>query len=442
MNTNSSLSARLLPIAGLVIALIALGLSIALACKHEGLCTGGTGCLIGDVDGCAELGKSEHSRIFGFHIAWLGVFYYAMIALLFAGVIMQRLQSAGAELNKGGNGLITLLVSAVVFGFVFDLFLAYINFTVLDVPCLYCLYTYICQLGILAVAGFLYYAASRNAADGVGGIGELITGLKTGWWAPVGALTITLLTIILLPAMYGSGSASANGGDKGGIDTQVVDTERRGQLLRELRAFNKAAISTGGLVNYEGEDTAYIILHKWADFRCPHCLHAHELIRVAQRRWPGRIKVYYRHFPLDKTCNPLVGREAGGFSCNGSQAALCAPREIFGDFYHGVFEFQNGQIPISPGQLRRLSETLGGNWSAMVNCMGSATTQQKLLRDIKEAEAIDVQSTPTIVLDGHILPPGTPRPEFFLGVMDALVIEKEGEAAIQDFDLRRGTPAP
>ena len=433
-NSNSGL-ARYLPIAGLALSLIALGLSIALACKHEGLCSGGTGCMIGDVDGCAELGKSEHSQLFGIHIAWLGVFYYAMVSLLFAG-LLARPQGAA---EKGGRALLTLLLSAVVFGFVFDLFLAYVNFTVLDVPCLYCLYTYICQLGILAAAGGLYYFANQGAAPDAGGFGELFEGLKLGWWAPAGALTITLLTVIVLPAVIGGGgSGPANGGAQGGIDARVVEVDRRGQLLRELRAFNRADLSTAGLVNYEGEHSAYIVVHKWADFRCPHCMHAHELIRRAQRRWPGRIKVFYRHFPLDKTCNPLVGREAGGFSCNGSQAALCAPPKIFGDFYHGVFQFQNGQIPITPDQLRRLNEGLGGNWSAMVNCMGSAGTQQKLLRDIREAEQINVQSTPTLVLNGHVLPPGTPRPDFFLGLMDALVIEQEGDAAIQDFDLRRG----
>ncbi|MCR9142261.1 MAG: thioredoxin domain-containing protein [bacterium] len=444
-NTNSQISnsglIRFLPFLGLALAVLALGLSIALACKHEGLCTGGTGCLIGDVDGCAELGKSEHSKFAGIHIAWLGVFYYAMIALLFGGLIA-RARSAGDDAKQSG-GLLTLLVAAVVFGFVFDLFLAYVNFTVLEVPCLFCLYTYLCQAGILAVAGFLYYRA--NQSEGAAGLGDLLAGLKGGWWAPVGALSITLLTVIALPGFAG-GDEHAGHNHGGSVDqtihNQLASPERREQLLRELRAFNQRPISTAGLTNYEGEDSAFIILHKWADFRCPHCLHAHELIRTAQQRWPGRIKVYYRHFPLDSTCNPLVGRDGGGFSCNGSQAALCAPQNIFGDFYHGVFQFQNSRIAISPDQLRRLNETLGGNWSAMVNCMGSAATQRKLLRDINEAEAINVQSTPTLVLEGHVLPPGTPRPEFFLGVMDALVIEKEGDAAIQDFQLRRGTPQP
>ena len=426
---------QLLPLAGLVIALVALGLSIALACKHEGLCTGGTACLIGNVDGCAELGKSPHSRVFGtgLHIAWLGVFYYAFVTLLFLALLLQRGRD-GAQQTFAR--IVTLLTAVVVFGVVCDLFLAYVNFTVLDVPCLFCLYTYLCQLAILVAVVLLY---TRTHRDEAAGFGEMFRGLQAAWWAPLGALVIALLTFIALPAIYGTGSPNAGGdGGPASLDTQVASAERRAQLLRELRAFNTADLSTAGLQNYDGEDQAYIILHDWADFRCPHCLHAHEIIQAAQRRWPGRIKVYYRHFPLDQTCNPLVSRAAGGFSCNGAQAALCAPRNIFPEFYHGVFEFQNAQIPIIPDQLRRLTESLGGDWSAMVGCMGSAKTAAALQRDIKEAEVINVQSTPTIVVDGHILPPGTPRPEFFLGLMDALVIEKEGDAAIQDFDLRLG----
>jgi protein-disulfide isomerase/uncharacterized membrane protein len=411
---------------GLVIALLALGLSIALACKHEGLCTGGTACLIGNVDGCAELGKSDTSRLFGSgpHIAWLGVFYYAAVSLLFVAVLILR----GA---RDASGVYALLLATVVFGFVFDLFLAYTNFMVLDVPCLFCIYTYICQVGILAVTGLLYYGHSFTR----GNLTELWSGLKNAWWAFVGALCVVLLTYLLLPVFVGPSSEGSANGES--FETRLTAPEKQAQLLRELRAFNKADLSTAGLASYDGADSAYIVLHDWADFRCPHCLHAHELIRAAQRRWPGRIKVYYRHFPLDQMCNPLVSREAGGYSCNGAQAALCAPEQgIFADFYHGVFELQHAQIPITPDQLHRLTDSLGGDWASMVNCMGSSHTQQALRRDIQEAQAINVQSTPTIVLQGHILPPGTPRPEFFFGLMDALVVEKEGDAAVRDFEAR------
>ncbi len=286
-----------LPVITFALAIVALGLSIALACKHEGICTGGTGCLIGNVDGCAELGKSPRSRLFGTgpHIAWLGVFYYAAVALMSLGLWLRQRADSNGRLP---TGLLTLITAAVVFGFVFDLFLAYINFAELEVPCLYCLYTYICQLGMLIAVALLYMGARKQGGDAAGGIKDMIDGLGQVWWAPLGALIVLLLTYIALPSVYGDAHAGHDHahdhshGASATIDNSLLSEDQRPQRLRELRAFNRAELSTAGLTNFEGKNDAYIIVHKWADFRCGHCKNAHDLLRVAQERWPGRIKVY------------------------------------------------------------------------------------------------------------------------------------------------------
>ncbi len=428
---SASGTSKILPLIGLAVAVIALVISGMLVCKHEGVCSASMGCTIGNVDGCSELGKSSYSKLFGLvHIAWLGFFYYAFMSVSFLLLYLR------ADDRENRPAALTLLMAAAVFGFVFDLFLAYTNFFVLVVPCVLCGYTYICQLGVLIISALLYVNGTR---DGQGGkLGDLSKGGVALWPSLAGGMVSILVLMIILSMIAGGGSGNGNGEDGDNFLANVASAEVRTQRLRELRAFKTVDLNTRGLDNVVGQDTAFISIHEWADFRCPHCLHTHEMVRAAQRRWPGRIKVYYRHFPLDGACNPLMEGQRGGFSCNGAQAAICAPQQnIFDGVYHGIFEFQKTRTNITPATLQKLVEGLGGNWSSMVNCMGSPATVQKLNRDINAAKDLDIQSTPQVVLNGHVLPPGTPNPQFFFAVIDSLVVEKEGQAAVDDFNARK-----
>ena len=162
MTANSPIKERFrfVILAALLLSLLALLISAFLVCKHSGACVSSFGCEIDGVDGCAELGDSAHSNIripltrMSVPIAWFGFFYYALIALFFA-----RLYFGGKKQTEPALGL---LCGIVVFGFIFDLFLAYRNFFTLLTPCLLCAYTYICQLGILFSLSWLYFSPGSH----------------------------------------------------------------------------------------------------------------------------------------------------------------------------------------------------------------------------------------------------------------------------------------
>jgi protein-disulfide isomerase len=209
--------------------------------------------------------------------------------------------------------------------------------------------------------------------------------------------------------------------------------------LSDFASLKRVQLNATGLTAYEGAQSAYITIHDFADFRCPHCYHASLTLREVLNRWPGRIRIYYRQFPLDATCNRLVGRKVdGAYSCNGAQAALCAQEQnIFGGLYHGIFDFQNTGMNITPENLQGLTQRLGGEWNRMLSCMTSAKTAAALDRDIRDSQTVNVNSTPTIVVQDRLLPAGAPDHKYFLQLMDALVYEKEGKAAFEEYARRK-----
>ncbi len=419
---NATSSNRPFAYAGLAATLIGMAVSGLLVCKHvfPDFCHGSYGCTIGGVDGCSELGASRYSKLFGFlPIAIPGFFYYATSFGLI-GLIVR-------EANKDRSAaLASMLLSLAVFGAVFDVVLGYINFTKLVVPCKLCIYTYFCTAGLLVSAiGVFLMSKKQNPKELSFGEGAKLSLPAAGF----GAAATVVLFVFLFGASRIFGKPAASG--------DLLPAEQVTDYLREFRALNKVDVSTAGLEGFEGEPGAYIVVQKFADFLCPHCYHASKELQKAMDRWPGRIRIYYRHFPLDGNCNPVVRRRDpnyGVMRCNGAKAALCGPEQrIFSKLYHGIFELQNDPEGISMANLQQVTEKSGGNWQRMQACMASPKTEAALQRDIKDADTIKLNSTPTIIVQDRLLPPGTPDEKYFLNLMDALVYEKEGAKGYESY---------
>lgn len=412
---------------GFAIALSGVVLSALLLCKQgfSGICTSSLGCSIDGIDGCKELGQTSYSKIFGLvPVALLGVFYYAMIAASFL------LQARRPSLERA-----SLIVYAAVFGAVADLWFAYINFGLALVPCILCGVTYVVTLGILGVS----IVHKKQSFPGEPAYMPLF------WSAIPPVVTAGILTALVTGALALAGHNTASEVVTESSSASLLPPDRVPTVVSDFHALKEVHLDVSTNRSREGSDRGYIVVQKFADFLCPHCLHASYLLQEAMTRWPGRILVVYRHFPLDATCNPVIAEHSkpskpyGDWRCNGAQAAVCAADfPGFSVFYHGVFDLQNQQSPIDLAQLERLSGMAKIPWPALRSCMGAESTQRKLVRDIEDARSIKITSTPTLIVNGRLLPAGTPDRQWFLGLMDALVYEKEGQAAYDEYRSRTG----
>lgn len=429
ITSAQSKNIRNLYLVGAAFAFLATALSALLICKHvfPGLCSLSLGCTISDVDGCADLGMSRHSKIFGTRIpiAVVGFFYYCFLLVAFVELFRRKDEESQRQIRA-------VLLPLVIFGFIFDIALAYVNFAKLVVPCMLCAYTYVCMLGLAGVMAAIFMKTGAK----FDGIGVFMIGIKKTILPVVVALVVTLGVYVSFSQCAKSGGAVRVPEGEG-----LFPAEEAPKLLAEFRSLKPASIDTNGIQTFEGSDKAYITIHDFADFRCPHCYDATVVLQKALRRWPDRIRVYYRNFPLDGTCNPMIPRKQdGSFSCNGAQAVLCAPEQkIFVALYHSIYDFQRTQTMISLDELNRLTQKLNGNWPQLLQCMGSPRTQALLNRDIQDARTLDIKSTPTLVLQNRILPAGTPPEMYLMHVLDALVYESEGKTAYDEYMKRMGS---
>lgn len=415
---------RIYFLVGSLISITGIILSTILVCKHgfSLLCSAPMGCSIDGVDGCKELGESSYSKIFGIPIAYFGLVYYSFLAGLFTvSFIKENEKKPEANHNR-----ILLLFYASLFGLVIDGFLAYINFTKLIVPCLLCVYTYFVTVAIFIVSLVL---RNRNKP-----LLQFFQFLSQGMIQLGSAIIITSVITGILYSFERTQSFS-------GTKELLLPPKKVQEFLADFRALKTYELTTKNIKTLEGNPDGYIVIHKFADFLCPHCYDTARILQKALERWPGRIVIYYRQFPLDSTCNkdiPIPPRKPyGDWRCNGALAAVCAADfPQFPSFYHEIFALQDLHLPIDLEQLERISKNTGIPWNKVYSCMVSPVAQNRIQFDIDEARKAGINSTPAIFINNKLVFQGTPEETYFFYLLDALVYEREGEDAYREFLAR------
>ena len=132
----------------------------------------------------------------------------------------------------------------------------------------------------------------------------------------------------------------------------------------------------------------------------------------------------FHHYPLDNECNPSLPQQVHAASCLASYAAECAGEQ--GKFWEYADQlFMNQNRVYSRPDLETYANTVGLNATDFNTCMNEGRTKQFVRQDIEEAHRLGVNSTPTMIINGRVLP-GAPTPEQFATIIE---YEKQHAAA-------------
>ncbi len=147
-----------------------------------------------------------------------------------------------------------------------------------------------------------------------------------------------------------------------------------------------------------GSPGAPITIVYFTDLQCPYCKLQTEALRELLARHPRQVRVIYRHYPLDQSCNLRLTRTAHSFACLLAQLAIDAQRR-------GVFETWSAEIwraqeSLTLDRIREIARHYG------LDPTGAAQDpeiQRQLARDILLAERSGVDSTPTLIINGRLI---------------------------------------
>ncbi|MEE2788599.1 MAG: thioredoxin domain-containing protein [Myxococcota bacterium] len=140
----------------------------------------------------------------------------------------------------------------------------------------------------------------------------------------------------------------------------------------------------------KGPKDASIVLVEFADFECPHCAEMSVIINKLVKRFPKRLAVVFKQFPL---------RDFGA-SKTAALAALAAQRQARFWQMHDLL-FQN-QGQLNEARYLKFATELGIDVERFKKDMGDVALLQQIEADRKEAMEANISGTPAIYVNGRM----------------------------------------
>jgi protein-disulfide isomerase len=158
-----------------------------------------------------------------------------------------------------------------------------------------------------------------------------------------------------------------------------------------------------------------------ADFQCPGCKMAAQTLKPFLSKHGDKVRLTFHNFPLDGSCNPYAPHGMHAIACALARGGLCAAKQDkFWPYHDQVYDRQNEGMGLST--IDDVAATIGLDTAAFQACMKDPQTEMQLQKDMQLGEMVNLESTPTLVINGHKLTGARPPAEY-----EALLYQIEKE---------------
>jgi protein-disulfide isomerase len=149
-----------------------------------------------------------------------------------------------------------------------------------------------------------------------------------------------------------------------------------------------------------GSDNAELVITEFTDYMCFQCNKIHSYLRRLMNRYPEKIKLIHRHFPMDSEFNPIV--KIPFHEGAGKLALLAIQAEKEGKFWPVNDELYARALKTNLIEINALAEGVGLNPEVLQKSLIEPTNLRKLNHDIIGGLKLGISGTPSFVIDGKI----------------------------------------
>jgi protein-disulfide isomerase len=152
---------------------------------------------------------------------------------------------------------------------------------------------------------------------------------------------------------------------------------------------------------FRGPADAPVTIVEFSDFECPFCKRVHPTLTQLLAKYPGKLKLVYRDFPLENI-HPQARRAA--------EAARCAEDQgKFWDYYEALFK---GSPKLSPDDLKHYAKQVGLDGTKFDACVAKDGHKAAIQRDLEEGRKLGITGTPAFFINGRPLSGAQPLGAF------------------------------
>src|SRR2546423_7618516 len=149
-----------------------------------------------------------------------------------------------------------------------------------------------------------------------------------------------------------------------------------------------------------GAPVAPVTIVEFSDFQCPYCGRVTPTVDELFKAYPGRLRIYFRHFPLPFHPDAPLAWEA----------ALAADAQ--GKFWEMHDKLFANQQAIKRPDLERYAQELGLDMAKFKQALDAGTYKARIEEDKALGSGVGVNGTPAFFINGRSLVGAVPIGEF------------------------------
>jgi protein-disulfide isomerase len=192
---------------------------------------------------------------------------------------------------------------------------------------------------------------------------------------------------------------------------------QRGRTRPQVEAAYKARFAADQVKDISLEDSpskgnpgAPVLIVEFADFQCPACRAARPVVEELLKKHEATTRLVFKHFPLSM-------HQYGEKAARAARAAQAQGK--FWEMYAALFDNQDR---LSPAVIDELAKGLGLDMAKFQKDSESEAIADAVSRDRKQGDRLDIQSTPTLFINGRLFPP---TPDFAEELSEWVELEAE-----------------
>ena len=140
----------------------------------------------------------------------------------------------------------------------------------------------------------------------------------------------------------------------------------------------------------QGPESAPVTLVEYGDYECPHCGHAHTVVKRLQKKFGSSLRFVFRNFPLTEI-HPMAGPAA-------EAAEFAASKQKFWEMHDGIYENEDS---LSPELLDELATGLKLSAEEMDSALEQELFTERVRADFMGGVRSGVNGTPTFFINGR-----------------------------------------
>ncbi len=205
---------------------------------------------------------------------------------------------------------------------------------------------------------------------------------------------------------------------------RFLESDRRTQALAALRADAEVRIelepprvevtASGPSI---GPEDAPVTIVEFSDYQCPFCGRAEPIVKEVLKRYPEKIRLVFRHFPLE-SIHPRARAAA--------EASVCA--EAQGKFWEYHEQLFANQRALDQEDLANYADALGLDRERFEGCTQASETRTQVQGDLDEGASAGVQGTPAFFINGIPLSGARPVGDFVKLIDQELARQEKADA--------------